>query len=390
MRSDSYSLAHKVRELMAAIQNPLAGVMAGLENVIPISQGDPDLPTPSHIIEAAKQALDEGHTHYTPVRGLLELRHAIAQKLAQENGFEVEPASEIIVTSGAQEAIFALVQALLGPEDELLLPDPCYTAYNLAVTIAGGRAVSVPTLEQNDFLMRPREIVQRITPRTKALLVVNPNMPAAGVFSVDTLEEIAALAMEHNLLVISDELYEKFLFDGARHVSLASLPGMKERTVTIGGFSKTYSMTGWRVGYVAGPDHVIQGLEAMKHAMTICATAVSQKAALAALEGSQDCIEETRTTYDQRRRFLMKNLDEMGITYGQWRGGFSVLANITSTGLTSLEFATRLLQEGQVYASPGATFGPAGEGYVRISFLSPVPRLGEAMARFREVWDKCR
>jgi len=302
----------------------------------------------------------------------------------------VDPASEIIVTSGAQEAIFALVQTLLGPGDELLLPDPCYTAYNLAVTIAGGRAISVPTFEQDDFLMRPEGIAQRITPRTKALLVVNPNMPAAGVFPVEMLEEIATLAREHNLLVISDELYEKFLFDGASHVSLASLPGMKERTVTIGGFSKTYSMTGWRVGYVAGPGHVIQGLEAMKHAMTICATAVSQKAALAALAGSQDCVEETRMTYDQRRRFLMRTLDQIGITYGQWRGGFSVLANVTATGLTSLEFATRLLKEGQVYASPGAVFGPAGEGYVRISFLSPVSRLEEAMARFKKVWDGCR
>jgi aminotransferase len=364
--------------------------MAGLENVIPISQGDPDLPTPPHIIQAAKQALDQQHTHYTPVRGLLELRQAIAQKLAQENGFEVDPAKEIIVTSGAQEAIFALVQALLGSGDELLLPDPCYTAYNLAVTLSGGRVTSVPTFEQDDFLMRPAEIAQRITPKTKALLVVNPNMPAAGVFPVEMLEKIAALAREYNLLVISDELYEKFVFDGAQHVSLASLPGMRQRTVTIGGFSKTYSMTGWRVGYVAGPGHIIQGLEAMKHAMTICATAVSQKAALAALEGLQDCIEETRTTYDQRRRFLMKSLDEMGITYGQWRGGFSVLANITSTGLTSLEFATRLLKEGQVYASPGAVFGPAGEGYVRISFLSPVPRLEEAMARLRKVWDRYR
>jgi aminotransferase len=390
MSTHSHPLGCKARELITAIENPLAAVMADVQNVMPISRGDPDLPTPPHIVQAAKQALDEGYTPYTPVRGLAELRRAIAQKLARENGVEVDPVSEVIVTSGAQEAVFATMQALLQPGDEFLLPDPCYTAYNLAVMMSGGQAVPVPTLERDGFLLRPGEIAKRITPRTKGLLVVNPNMPAAGVFPLETLEEIARLVREHNLLVISDELYEKFVFDGAKHVSLASLPDMRERTITIGGVSKTYSMTGWRVGYVAGPPHIIEGLEAVKQAISICATAVSQKAALAALEGPQDCVDEARETYGQRRRFLMTCLDEMGITYGRWQGGFSVLANIASTGLTSLEFATRLLQEMEVYASPGEAFGPSGQGYVRISFLSPLPQLKEGMDRFSKVWDRCR
>lgn len=387
MSSDGYSLSRKCLELVAATENPLAETMAGLKDVLPLSQGDPDLSTPSHIVEAAKSALDGGYTHYTPVRGLLELRKSISKKLARENGFNVDPAEEIIVTSGGQEGIFALMQVLLEPGDEILLPDPCYTAYTLAVTVSGAKAVPVPTFEADDFLMRPRAISERITPRTKALLVVNPNMPAGGVFSRETLEDIAELVQQRGLLVICDEMYEKFTFDGARHVSMASLPDMRHCTITLGGLSKTYSMTGWRVGYVAGPGAIVQGLEALKNAMSICAASVSQAAAIAALEGSQVCVEEARQTYDERRRFLMERLDRMSISYGRWQGGFSVLANIKSAGLSALEFSTTLLRNGRVYASPGTAFGPAGEGYVRISFLSAMPQLEEAITRFERVWE---
>lgn len=390
MSIQSRYLSARALELIAAIQNPLAGAAAGLEDVLPISQGDPDLPTPSHIVEAAKAALDEGYTHYTPVRGTIGLRQAIGKKLDRENSVAADPTSEIMVTSGGQEGIYALVQALLGPGDELLLSDPGYTAYNLAALAAGSRVVSVPTFQSDDFLMRPAEIARRISARTKALVVVNPNMPAAGVFARETLGEIAALAGQHDLIVISDEMYEKFVFDGAEHTSLASLPGMKERTITLGGVSKTYSMTGWRLGWVAGPSNIIHALEAMKHAISICAASVSQSAAKAALEGPQDCVDQARSTYGRRRRFLMDRLDGMGLSYGRWKGGFSVLVNIKETGLSAADFSLHLLRKGRVFASPGSAFGPAGEGHVRVSFLSPISRLEEAMNRFERVWDELK
>jgi aspartate/methionine/tyrosine aminotransferase len=360
--------------------------MREVKDVINFGQGDPDLDTPPHIIRAAQEALEQGYTHYTPIKGLSELRAAIARKLAADNGITVDPEQEVIVTSGAMEALFSVVQTLLDKGDQLLVPDPYFHGYQTAAVMAEAEMVPIPVHERDSFLLQPEAVESRITPRSKALLIINPIMPASGVYSREMLERLAAIAHKYNLIVITDELYEKILFNGATHTSIASLPGMADRTITIQGFSKAYCMTGWRVGYAVGPKDWIAGVEAVKHALTICTPAVSQKAALAALEGPQDFIPESLAIYDERRRLIMDRLERMGISYGSWDSGHTVLANIQRSGLSAVEFAERLLREAHVYASPGTVFGEGGEGYIRISLLVPQPKLGIALDALGQVW----
>jgi aspartate/methionine/tyrosine aminotransferase len=380
-------LAVRTQTLLKHMSNPLASLMQEIKDVVPLSQGDPDLDTPPHIIEAAQKALEQGYTHYTPIRGLSELRAAIARKLAADNGITVDPAQQLIVTAGAQEAVFCIVQALLDKGDQVLVPDPYYTAYRMAAVMAEAEIVPIPTYEKDSFLLRPEVVESQITPRSKALLIINPTMPASGLYSREALEGLAAIAQKHNLIVISDELYEKILFNEATHTSIASLPGMADRTITINGFSKSYCMTGWRVGYAAGPKDWISGVEAVKQALTICAPAISQKAALAALEGPQDFIAESLAIYDERRRFILDRLERLGISCGTWDAAHTVLANIQRSGLSAFEFSERLLREAHVYVTPGAVFGERGEGYIRVSLLVPQPKLGIALDGLEQVWN---
>lgn len=384
--NNEHQVAERAQVLLGYMNNPLAHVMREVGNVITLSQGDPDLNTPPHIVRAAKEALDQGYTHYTPVKGLSDLREAIVHKLAADNGIKVDPGRQVIVTAGAQEAVFCAVQAILDEGDQFLVPDPYYTAYRMAAAMARTALVPVPTHERDSYLLQPEDVEARITPRTKALLVINPTMPASGVYSRAALEQLAEVARRHNLIVIADELYEKILFDGATHTSIASLPGMADRTITLNGVSKTYCMTGWRVGYAAGPAGWIDAMESIKQALTICTPAVSQKAALAALEGPQDFIAESLAIYDARRRAIMNRLDALGITYGTWKAGYTTLANIRRSELSAVEFAEKLLREAQVYASPGDTFGQGGEGTLRISFLVPQPKLDQALDGLERVW----
>jgi aminotransferase len=377
------AISERARAVTPGERGQLLDMAAGVKDLITLARGDPDLPTPAHIVEAGKRALDEGQTHYTHWAGRADLRQAIAAKLWQDNSVRVDPESEIMVTTGAQEAVFMVCLALLDPGDEILVPDPHYGTYDTAIALAGARTVLVPTLEKDDFEVQPEEIARRITPRTKAILLVSPNNPTGGVILPQTVQEIAALAREHDLIVISDEIYEKLVYDDTRLLSIASLPGMGERTITINGFSKCYSMTGWRIGYLAAPAPFIRALEAPKHTISICASAVSQAAALAALTGPQDCVQETVATYAERRRALMKGLDELGLSYGEPRGTFYIFANAGAMGLSSMEFAVRVLQEGRVLVLPGSAFGPGGEGFIRFSLVAPVSRIEEAVERMK-------
>lgn len=327
--------------------------------------------------------LDEGFTHYTPWRGLLELREAIALKLRSENGVGVDPATEVVVTSGAQEAVFMALQILTGPGDEILMPDPHYTGYDNGIALAGGKLIAVPTYERDNFEVRLAEIEKRITPRSKVLVLVTPNNPAGNVVSASTIEGIASLARQRDLVVISDELYEKYIYDDSRHLSIASLPGMRERTITINSLSKSYCMTGWRLGYIAGPEDFMALLGELKYTVSICTPTVSQWAGLAALRGPQGYIHEVVRVLDGRRRFLMSALDSMGFTYGYPQSGFVVFTNIRSTGLDSGEFCRKMLEEARVQMFPGNLYGTAGEGYVRISILAPTEQLKEAVDRMR-------
>ncbi len=359
---------------------------SGVPNLISLGRGDPDVPTPAHIVEAAVEALQSRRVNYTPPAGRPDLRAAIAAKLKRENGLAYDPASEIIVTAGAQEAISVIMQTLLDPGDEVLLPDPYYTVYEMAIGLAGGVVVRVPTLAERDFEVQAADIATRITPRTRLVVLVSPNNPTGGVISAATLAQVAELAQQHNLTVISDELYEKIIFDGAEAPSIARLPGMRERTVLINGFSKAYCMTGFRVGYLAGPASLTQAMLEPHHTMTICAPTVSQRAALAALQGSQECVTEIVGIFAKRRRVLLDSLAEAGIPYPHPVGAFFAFADIRASGMTSTDFAVKVLNEAGVLVFPGTQYGPGGEGFLRISYLAEIPAIEQAVEKLGQVY----
>jgi aminotransferase len=354
-------------------------------NAISLGLGDPDLPTPAHIVTAARQAIDEGRSGPAPATGLPELREAIARKLARDNGISVDPETEVLVTTGGQEALFLLVQSLIEPGDEVLLPDPRYTSYDNAIELAGGKMVLVPTDEAHNFELDPDEVERRITDRTKLLLLISPNNPTAGVNSPATVRRLAEIAVEHDLIVISDELYEKFVYYGHQHLSIGSLPGMPERTITLNGLSKTYAMTGWRIGYLAAPAPLIRTATALKQMVNVQAPTISQWAAVAALDGPQEPVEEMRAIYDERRKLMMAALREMGFTFGEPRGGLYIWANIASTGLDATTLSYRILDEADVLMLPGAGFGAGWDTYMRLTILQPKDVLAEVVDRMQAV-----
>ena len=351
-----------------------------MSGVIALGRGDPDLPTPEHIVEAAKRAIDEGVDEDSDPGGLLELREAIRDKLGRENGVIVEP-DGVVVTTGGQEGLFLLVQTILDPGDEIIVPDPRYTSYDVAIQMAGGVMVSVPTVESDGFDLHPRDVEKAITPRTKAILLVSPGNPTAGTITPTNLVGIAELARQHDLLVISDEIYEKLLYDGAEHLSIGSLPGMAERTITLNGFSKAYCMTGWRIGYLAGPPSIMRRVRELKALCSAAAPIVSQRAGIAALTGPQDAVEEYRLIYEGRRRIMLDALDRMGFTYGEPRGAFYIWVNASSVGMDSIDLSYKLLEEANVLAFPGTGFGEQWVDYMRIAYLAPEDELTEALTR---------
>jgi len=358
-----------------------------LPDVISLGLGDPDFATPAHIVAAAMDALHDGRCHgYTDPAGLRELRYAIAAKLARENGIVADPETEITVSTGGQEGLYVLIQAVLDPGDEILVPDPRYSSYDAAITRAYGVMVTVPTREEDNFALDPAEVERRITPRTKALLLLTPGNPTAAVVPPATLHRLAAIAQEHDLLVIADEIYEHFTYDGAVHLSIGSLPGMRGRTVTVNGFSKTYAMTGWRLGYVVAPAAITRAIRAIKETVSIAAPSLSQWAGVAALTGPQDCVTVMRTAYDERRQALMAALTDSGFTYGHPYGTFYIFANTARTGLPAFDLAVRLLTEARVLIFPGTGFGAAWANYLRFSLLQPTPILMEAINRLKRVF----
>ena len=384
-----YRLADRIVHKDESIRTRMLGIAAKLEGVIAMGRGDPDLPTPAHIIEAGQRALAAGATHYTAPQGLIELREAICAKLERENGLQYTP-DEIVVTAGAQEGIYVTMLALLNPGDEVLCTSPGYTSYNQAVELAGGVVVSVPTYQRDNFALTADAVRAHLTPRTKILCLMNPSNPTGAVTPRAEVEKLARLAIEHDLIVISDEIYERLVFDGATVTSVASLPGMKERTITVNGFSKAYAMTGWRIGYFAGPRALVIPMNEIHHGLTICAPAAAQHAALAALRGSQDCVEEYRQTCAARREYFRGVLDNLGFTYGEPQGAFYLYTNISSTGLGAGEFCVRLLEEARVMIFPGSLFGDHSDDFVRISLLQPMNKLTEAAERIKAALPKLR
>ena len=354
---------------------------AGYPDALSLGIGEPDFPTPEHIREAGKRALDEGRTKYTPNAGIPELRRGLAEKLSRENGLVCDPERNLVVTSGACEAIMLSLLGLVEPGDEVLVPDPGWPNYYGQVHMAGGMTVPYPLLESERFHVRAEHIAPRITPRTRLLLLNSPGNPTGAVTSPEELREVADLVIRHDLTVISDEPYEKFLYDGARHLSPASLPGMAERVLTVNSFSKTYSMTGWRVGYIHGPEEVVTELVKLQEGMSACVTACAQWAALEALRGSQDCTRVMVEAYRRRRDLLVEGLNRLpGVHCILPEGAFYAFANVEALG-SSQEVAMDWLRRGRVVVVPGSGFGPHGEGYVRLCFAASEDTIREALGR---------
>lgn len=380
-------LAKKATRIAAddvSFRTKLMEAAAGLDDVIAMGRGDPDFHTPEHIVEAAKRAIDENQHHYTHSAGIPELRQAISAKLARENGLDYS-VDEIIVTSGAQEAVMLCMLALLNEGDEVLLPTPRFMSYDSAVEMCGGVVVPVPTDEADNFAMVPSEIEARITPKTKVLVLVTPNNPTGAVTPPSMIREIAEIAQRHDLIVISDEIYEKLVYEGNEHLSIATLSGMRERTITMNGFSKSYAMTGWRVGYMAAPAAFIRQLVEPRHTLSINTSTPSQHAALAALTGPQEPVDEMVRQYRERRDFMMGALDEMGLSYGYPGGAFYIYVNTSSTGLNAEEFCLTMLREGRVMFLPGTMFGDQRNQHIRIGYLQPLERIREAVQRMKQV-----
>lgn len=352
--------------------------------LLTLSTGTPDFATPPHIIEAAKRALDEQQTTYTLWRGVLELRRAIADKLARDNGLSANPETEIVVTTGTQEALQVVCKTLLDPGDEILIHAPYYDEYRRDALIADARLVPVPTRRTANFSIDAGEVEARITPRTKAIIVVTPSNPTGAVQSRASLEQVADIARRHDLVVVSDELYEKFLYEDNHHHSLATFPGLRERTITINGFSKSFSMTGFRVGYMVAPADFIQTMLPIKHGMTICAPSVSQWAALAALTGPQEWFKTVLREYDDRRRLWLEALDVAGLTYGRPQGAYYVYIDVGSTGLTGVEFSRRLREEYGIAIGSGGSIGGEWQTYVRGSLAIPTAELREGLGRLSD------
>ena len=350
-------------------------------DVVHLTVGRPDFDTPAHIKQAARDALDAGFVHYTSNYGLPELRRAIARKLATDNGLDYDE-SEVLVVQGASQAIAVAVQGFLGPGDELLVPSPAYLNYFHCATLAGATPVPVPLRDENHFQLDPDEVAARVTPRTRMLVVNTPHNPTGAVCSRDVLLRIAEIACERDLLVLSDEIYEKLVYDGAEHVSIAALPGMRERTFTVNGFAKAYSMTGWRIGYVAAPRALIDVMVRIVQYTTVCPTSFAQFGALAALEGPQGPVASMRAEFERRRGLVQRRLAGIpGLTCARLQGAFYAFPDVASYGLSDDELADRLLAEAGVAVVPGSAFGPGGAGHVRISYATDYERLAEGLDR---------
>lgn len=379
--------AKRIVEEDVSYRSKMMGIAAGLTDVIALGRGDPDFHTPQHIVDAAKRAIDENQHHYTPPAGLPQLCAAIADTLRCENNLDYS-ADEIIVTAGVQESIMLCLLGLIDPGDEVLITSPRFTTYDTAVIMCGGVPVPIPTYETDDFALMPAEIEKRITPKSKVLVLVTPNNPTGAVTPPAVIREIADLVQKHNLILISDEIYAKLIYPGSEHLSAASLPDMKGRTITLNGFSKSYAMTGWRVGYMAAPKDFVHLLIEPRHTLSINANTPAQFAALAALTGPQDVVDAMLEAYGERRVYLMEALTALGFTYGHPGGAFYLYTNVSHTGMPATVFCEDLLKQSGVMVFPGMLFGDEDDRYIRISFLQPIEKLREAVNRLESFLGK--
>jgi aminotransferase len=355
-------------------------IAATMEDVISLGIGEPDFTTPQPIIDAGIRSLQAGETHYTSNHGVLELRQAITNHLEKMYGVAYDPLNEVIVSVGVSEALYLTFSALLNPGDEVIIPTPCFVSYQAEVMLAGGKPMEVYTNMEDDFQPDPAVIEKAITPKTKAILLGYPNNPTGAVASREKLEAIAELAQKHDLVVISDEIYDRLVYDH-EHVCFPSIEGMQDRTVLLGGFSKSYAMTGWRIGYAAGPANLIKGLVRIHQYSVMSAPTISQYAALEALKVGEPFVQEMLAEYDRRRKLIHQGLNDLGLPTFEPHGAFYVFPSIHNTGLSDEAFAEKLLMEEKVAVVPGSSFGDAGRGFVRCSYATNYELIEQALEK---------
>ena len=361
-------------------------IAATMDDVISLGIGEPDFATPASIVRAGVESLEAGATHYTSNSGIIELREALSDHLFSLYGLRYDPETELLITVGVSEALYLAFAATVDHGDEVIVPEPCFVAYNPEVVLAGGTPVNVCTTVEDNFQVRAEMIRAVLTPATKAILIGYPNNPTGAVMSRERLMDIARLAEEHDLLVISDEIYDRLVY-GTEHVCFPTLPGMRQRTVLLGGFSKAYAMTGWRVGYIAAPPPLLAAMRKVHQYTIMSAPTTAQYGALEALRHGEEAVQEMRARYDRRRRLIVDGLNSIGLTCFEPKGAFYAFPSIAATGMTDEEFSERLIMEEKVACVPGSAFGACGAGHVRCSYATAYNQIEQAlerMARFAQ------
>lgn len=357
-----------------------------MDDVITLGIGEPNFVTPQHIMNSAVDSLRRGETAYTSNSGTIELRQAISRYIQRLYGLEYDPCNQILVTVGVSEALWLALKAIVNPGDEVLVVEPCFVANAAAVEMVGGVPVHVDTYVENDFQVTGADLERSVTARTKAILISYPNNPTGAVLSRERLLEIAAVADRHDLVVISDEIYERLVYD-VDHICFAALPGMCERTILLSGMSKSFAMTGWRIGYATAPVEIMEAMRKLHQYLIMSAPTMGQVAALEALEHGEDDVQSMRAAYDRRRRLLVEGFNELGLTCFEPRGAFYTFPSIEVTGMTDEVFCERLLHEARVAVIPGSAFGRSGAGFVRASYTNSDDNLYEALVRLRRFME---
>jgi len=384
------ALSERVRSVPPSGIRRFFDILATMDDVISLGVGEPDFDTPRAIVEAGVESLREGRTHYTSNYGTFELRKALSGHLERLYGVAYDPATELLITVGASEAVDLALRATCDPGDEVILHEPSYVAYVPAVVFAGGVVRHVATRYEDDFALDPAAVEAAITPRTKALFLGYPCNPTGAVLPDAVQDELAAIAVRHDLLVYADEIYDRLAYGTYRHRAMSALPGMRERTILMGGFSKAYAMTGWRVGWVAAPAGILEGMLKVHQYGIMSAPTTAQDAALMAIVEGEPEVERMRAEYDRRRRLIVDGLNAVGLDTFEPRGAFYAFPRISSTGLNDEAFTERLLMEERVAVVPGSAFGPSGAGHVRMCYATSYEQLGEALGRIGRFVERVR
>ncbi len=374
-------IAHNAKQMRPSGIRKFFDIAAEMKDCITLGVGEPDFKTPWVIRSAGIESLNQGHTFYTSNTGMMELRQEIAQYLERRFSLSYQPDTQVLVTVGGSEAIDLCIRALVNPGDEVIIPEPSFVCYHPITTLTGGVPVPIPLKNENKFRLTAEELKKAITSKTKLLVFPFPSNPTGAVMRKEDVQAIAEVLRGTDITVLSDEIYAELTYGSEKHISIAQMPGMYERTVVVNGFSKSYAMTGWRLGYACGPARLISVMNTVHQAAIMCAPTTSQYAAIVALREGDSEIARMRDEYDMRRRFLMRRFEELGLPCFEPEGAFYVFPDIRSTGLSSAEFCERLLMEYKVAVVPGTAFGDSGEGFLRISYAYALDHLAEALRR---------